>query len=124
MAHGTVLVVDDDEGIREFLQEALGDEGYEVALAQNGKEALALVTTMTPCVILLDMRMPVMDGWAFALEYRQRARDGVPLVCMTPAADAPQRAREIAAEDSLSKPFDLDDLVAIVARFCPAALVA
>ena len=117
---GTVLVVDDDEGIREVVTTVLSGEGYTVHEARNGAEALALVALELPAVILLDMRMPVLDGWRFAATYRQQHDHEAPLVCMTAATDAAQRAAEIAAEATLAKPFDLEDLLAVVGRYCAA----
>ena len=62
---GRILVVDDDDTIRELISIALGDEGYEVMTAIHGREALERTVSWSPDVILLDMRMPVMDGWEF-----------------------------------------------------------
>jgi DNA-binding response OmpR family regulator len=114
----TILVVDDDDAIRAFVAMALADEGYAVREARDGREALAAAAADQPCAILLDMRMPTMDGWAFAAAYRARTDRPAPLVCMTAAADVARRGAEIAAEAALAKPFDLDDLVATVGRFC------
>ena len=111
----TVLVVDDDTSILRTVADILGDEGYRVLTAGNGVEALALLAQNVPDVILLDMRMPVMDGWQLAktLDDRQRA---IPLVVMTAAQDAGQWALEIGAASFLAKPFDLDELLEAVAR--------
>ena len=72
-----VLVVDDDAGIRDLLDLALTNAGYAVALAEDGAAALAMVEAVAPDVILLDMRMPVLDGWAFAEAYRRGDRGDV-----------------------------------------------
>jgi two-component system, chemotaxis family, chemotaxis protein CheY len=114
---GPVLVIDDDESIRDFLTTALTDEGYAVLTAANGQAALDLLADVSPGLILLDMRMPVMDGWEFARLYRQRPGPHAPLVVMTAARDAIDRASQIEADGLLAKPFDLDDLLAVVARF-------
>lgn len=116
----TVLVVDDDEGIRDFVATALADAGYAVRQAGDGAEALALVDRHRPDVILLDMRMPIMDGRRFAAAYRERHDHEAPLVCMTAGADDARRAGEIAAAATLAKPFDLEELLAVVGRCCPA----
>jgi CheY-like chemotaxis protein len=113
----TILVVDDDDAIRTFVGEALEDEGYTVCAARDGREALAAAAAAPPCAILLDMRMPTMDGWAFAAAYRARTDRPAPLVCMTAAA-AGARARAVAAAATLAKPFDLDALLATVGRLC------
>lgn len=112
-----VLVVDDDDSIREFVSVALTDEGYEVLTAEDGAAALETVQRRQPGVILLDMRMPVMDGWEFARAYRAFPDPHVPIVVVTAARDAADRAAQIQADGYLAKPFDLDDLLAIVERF-------
>ena len=114
-----VLVVDDDESIREFVNLALTDEGYEVLTAHDGAAALDVIRRHPPRVILLDMRMPVMDGWEFARRYREESTPRAPIIVMTAARDAATRAAEISAEAYLGKPFDLDDLLAVVRRFSP-----
>jgi CheY-like chemotaxis protein len=116
----TVLVVDDNEPIREIISQVLGSEGYTVIEANNGAEALVILTKTLPGVILLDMRMPVLDGWAFAQAYRERPGPHAPIVVCTAARDAALWSEEIAAEGCLPKPFNLDDLVQIVGRFAAA----
>ena len=114
-----ILVVDDDESISEFVGWVLSDEGHEVTVAPNGAAALRLLEELRPDVILLDMRMPVMDGWEFARAYHEREarRPHVPLVVLTAAQDAARSAREIGADGYLGKPFDVADLLATVKRF-------
>ena len=114
---GPILVVDDDEGIREFVQTVLSDEGYEVRTAWHGAAALELLEQVSPSVILLDMRMPVMDGWEFARQYRERPGPHAPIVVVTAARDAIARAAQIAADGVLPKPFRLQQLLDVVARF-------
>jgi two-component system, chemotaxis family, chemotaxis protein CheY len=86
-------------------------------VAHNGKEALEYVKSFPPSVILLDMKMPVMDGWEFAKVYRQQAGLQAPIVVMTAAHDSRQRTRQIAADGFIPKPFDLDDLLALIRRY-------
>jgi CheY-like chemotaxis protein len=112
-----LLVVDDEASIRDVLELILSQEGYEVATAPNGAAALSWLEQATPALILLDMKMPVMDGWQFAREYRQRPGPHAPIVVITAATDAAQRAREIAADAYVAKPCALDDLFRVVARF-------
>jgi CheY-like chemotaxis protein len=114
---GSVLVVDDDDSICEFLATALSDEGYTVTTARNGRVALARLDQVEPDLILLDMRMPVLNGWEFATHYRARHGPHAPVVVMTAARDAAGRAAQVQAEAFLAKPFDLDDLLAVAARF-------
>src|SRR5947209_7717073 len=117
-----VLVIDDDEGIRETLRMVLEIEGYEVLEAPNGAAALAVLERVQPAVILLDMRMPGMDGWEFARHYRARPGPHAPIVVVTAAANAQQWATEVQADAWLPKPFDLDQLLTAVAQLArPAA---
>jgi two-component system response regulator MprA len=107
----SILVVDDDPGIVNFLELALLDEGYAVRVAGNGREALDQVGDFHPDLILLDMNMPVMDGWEFCERLRSRGAEGaVPIILMTAAQEAPSRSMEIDAQGFLGKPFDLDSL--------------
>jgi CheY-like chemotaxis protein len=112
-----VLVVEDQQDIREFVAFVLQSEGYCVSTADNGAVALEQVARKPVNVVLLDMRMPVMDGWAFAEAYRQRPGPHAPIVVLTAANDAPVRAAQIQAEAYLGKPFELDDLLKVVARY-------
>ena len=112
-----VLVVDDDRVIRECVAETLREEGYEARTAMNGAEALELIEAgPAPDLIVLDMRMPVLDGWGFARAYRARPGPHAPIVVITAAHDSPERLVELQAEDVLPKPFDLDQLVRAVER--------
>jgi CheY-like chemotaxis protein len=115
-ADGGVLIVDDDEDLRGMVEMVLNLEGYRVRAAGDGAEALAEVEREMPAVILLDMRMPVMDGWTFATRFRARYGPAAPIVVLTAAADARQRAQDIGAEDFLAKPFSLPALLWIVDR--------
>ena len=115
-----VLVVDDEPDIRATVSAMLEIEGYAVAEAVNGAEALAAVETDPPDVILLDMRMPVLDGWGFASELRRRGHR-MPIVVMTAARDAAHWAAEIAATAFVSKPFGYDDLIKAVEDSRPSA---
>src|SRR3712207_3813658 len=105
-----VLVVDDDDAIREVVQEILEGEGYRVSTAADGREALDRIAQVSPALVLLDMRMPVLSGWDVARELRDRRVD-VPVVVMTAAQDARAWAREISAAGYLAKPFDIGDLL-------------
>jgi two-component system chemotaxis response regulator CheY len=118
-----ILVVEDDAMLRALLGETLQQEGYDTAMAPDGAEALrwlaarAAIGDAPPDLILLDMRMPVMDGWAFATAYRQTPGPHAPIVVMTAAPDAAARAAEIGAAAVLAKPFGLDELFGVVERF-------
>lgn len=108
-----VLVVDDDPNIRALVTEVLELEGYETETAANGEEALQAVGRERPAVMLLDMRMPVLDGWAVARTLKAHGQ-WVPTVVMTAAENARRWCAEVGADACLGKPFDIDDLVATV----------
>ena len=110
---GDILVVDDEPALLAMVAEALEFEGYPVRTAANGAEALEAVERARPALVLLDMRMPVLDGWGFA---REAARRGLqlPILVMTAAQDARRWAEEIGAAGYLAKPFELLDLLEAV----------
>jgi DNA-binding response OmpR family regulator len=90
---------------------ALGDEGYEVDEAPDGRAALELVNRRHPDIIILDMRMPGMDGWEFTRLYNERYGQRASIIVVTAAQDAGQRSSAVNASGYLSKPFDLDVLL-------------
>jgi CheY-like chemotaxis protein len=115
-----VLLVDDDRDVREMLAALLELEGYRVTVAVNGQEALALLQSgPPPSVILLDLLMPVMDGFEF--RRRQQAHPAwaaLPVVVMTAVADPAVAAPMVGTVACLTKPFEVAHLLALVARFC------
>lgn len=111
-----ILVVDDDPDIREALRDILDDAGYSVVLAFHGQMALELLGTMgPPCLVLLDWMMPVMDGAQFLHLLRENPLyDTVKVVlCTASGRDVPPGAQGL-----LRKPFELDELLAVVADSC------
>lgn len=112
-----VLVVDDQEAIRETLQTALDDEGFTVECASNGREALDILERWKPCVILLDLMMPVMDGWAFRAE-QQRAGNTIPVVLLSAAGELERHKEALGAAAVVPKPFDLDHVISAIERVC------
>jgi CheY-like chemotaxis protein len=115
VADAPILVVDDDATILTSVAELLELEGYAVATAANGAEALELTRDLRPGLVLLDMRMPVLDGWAYARQARERGLDPR-IVIMTAAQDARRWADEIGADGYIPKPFEADDLIHAVER--------
>ncbi len=117
MASGTrpILVIDDDVEILAMLRDFLEGEGLAVRTAGNGAEALDIVDAVAPALILLDMRMPVLDGWGFAARLRER-RATYPIVVMTAAESAQRWADEIGANGFIAKPFDVDELLQLIER--------
>ncbi|PTL78369.1 response regulator [Vitiosangium sp. GDMCC 1.1324] len=112
-----VLVVDDDPDILEALSEILEAEGFEIRRARNGKEALDRLEPDPPQLILLDLMMPVMDGWEFAQRMRQKpAVANIPLIVLSADRNVGSKATDIGAVGHLAKPFELNDLLDMVRR--------
>ncbi len=114
-----VLVVDDDAPIRDFVKATLEGEGYQVVTAENGSVALQILSSGTafqPNIILLDMRMPIVDGWQFAKAYQELPGIKVPIIVLTAATEPAKFAAQIKADNYLPKPFDLADLLDMVAQ--------
>lgn len=111
-----ILIVDDDSAIRSTVSEILDLEGYPVETASNGLEALTKVRESRPWLVILDMRMPIMDGWAFARTLQEEGIK-VPILVMTAAQNARRWAEEIGANAYIPKPFDLDELLDAVNKF-------
>ena len=111
-----ILVVEDDDSIRELVDVILSGAGYEVLTAPNGAAALLVVGSARPDLVLLDMRMPIMDGWEFARRYRALPEPPAPIVVLTAARDAAARAKEIHANGYLGKPFNVQELLTMVSH--------
>jgi CheY-like chemotaxis protein len=118
---GDVLIVEDDPALREVYGEVLAGEGFGVQLAANGFEALALLdaTSEIPCAILLDLRMPGMNGWELADRLHETSRwQRVPIVVVAAHYLVADEAGRIGASAWLQKPVTLDRLVAAVRGVC------
>lgn len=115
----TVLIVDDDPGMCEALTTLLSDEGYHVAAACNGREALSYLTCHeAPCIILLDIMMPVMDGYTFCTQLCQHpALAAIPVVVLSAGAKS-ERILELCPAGFLRKPLDVNALLALVEEHC------
>ena len=118
-----ILIVEDDESIRDCLAEVLDDEGYSVTVASNGREGLDRLRSpkggRPPCVILLDLMMPVMDGFEFRAEQlKDRALAGIPVVVLSADGRAKVKAAALGIAEALIKPVDLDEVLAVVTRHC------
>ena len=112
-----LLLVEDDDGIRDALTLALEDLGITLTCVTNGSEALALIerTHASPTLILLDLMMPVMDGWGFAQTLRAHPRgQSVPIVIVSADGGLAEFADTINAAGWLRKPFDLEALLTLV----------
>jgi CheY-like chemotaxis protein len=113
-----VVVADDDAGIRDLVETALGCEGYCVVPAVDGREALNHVETQAPTLALTDLQMPVMNGWDLLACVRQSGV-AVPVVLMSAGCDVSAEAARHQADGFLPKPFELDALLRTVERFVP-----
>jgi CheY-like chemotaxis protein len=115
-----LLVVDDDYGVLDAIKEVLEDEGYEVSLAADGLEALKeLRLGQRPCMILLDLMMPVMNGWDFRQEQlRDEILASIPTIIITADGRADQKSAELKTDGFLKKPVNPDQLMAVVEKHC------
>ena len=113
----TVLLVDDDEDVRTVLRELLELEGYDVVEAHHGQHALQVLTRCRPCVLVLDMMMPVMDGWRFLDEVRARPElaQNLPIVVVSASRTLPAGPPVCA---SLTKPFPPEVLLNALGPLC------
>jgi CheY-like chemotaxis protein len=119
-AHKTILVVEDDFFIRDLLIELLEEEGYPVASAANGQEALAYLETATelPALILLDLMMPVMDGQQFLQRQQRDLRlQPIPVVVLTASTDNTLLPEEFEPTGYMAKPIELHRLLDTVATY-------
>lgn len=118
----TVLVIEDDPDMRELERAVLGCAGYDVLLAANGREGLDALARQRPCVIILDLMMPVMDGLTFLAECRKRhLADTVPVLCVSAAGEEMvDHALSLGARECIHKPADFEVLCERVAYHCTA----
>ena len=115
-----VLIVDDDDSIRDFVSMALGLEGCDVRTARDGRDALNVAHVWRPDLIILDLNMPIMDGWTFRTEQRQSPVLASIPVIVTSAGQNLQVRRELLEPCTfLPKPFELDALYQAVGQCSP-----
>lgn len=121
MTQPTVFVVEDDVDTREMLARFLELEGFAVETAANGRQALERLEAGTPAsIILLDLMMPVMDGWQFRREQaRHETLSKIPVIVVSAAGR--DRIAQIDADAYLSKPVDLEELLARITDICPVS---
>jgi CheY-like chemotaxis protein len=121
-----ILLVDDDADVRESIRDALADEGYRVTTAANGREALHLLKNedLRPDLILLDIMMPEMDGWAFRGEQLKDPKlVSIPVIVFTAYGAPRDIARQLDAAGFLKKPLHLDELLSTIAQATAARIV-
>jgi CheY-like chemotaxis protein len=119
-----VLLVEDDDDIRLALVEALRDEGIAVRAAANGADALQdLRHGSPPCLIVLDLMMPVMDGWQFRdKQLEDPTLAAIPVVVLTADGNAKAKAKKMNAALGISKPVKLDALIEVIVKYCGPTL--
>jgi two-component system OmpR family response regulator len=112
-----VLVVDDDPAIRGLVADALRDVGYSVDLAAHGREALEAMRARRPATVVLDLMMPIMDGFSFMEAcHTEQLCNNVPIVVISAAHDALRRIEEVPIHACIAKPFDMDELIRTISR--------
>jgi CheY-like chemotaxis protein len=110
-----VLIVEDEESIRQVIADVLEDRGYSVTLAPNGSEALHILDTLRPDVMVLDLLMPVMHGWAFMESYFEKTGgEPIPIVVVSVNPALPRSFDHFGVRRVVSKPFDVDLLLEAV----------
>jgi CheY-like chemotaxis protein len=118
------MVVDDDDGTRSALVDLLRDDGYRARSAKNGYEALRQLDAYPPDVILLDLIMPVMNGWTFrAIQLRTPELAKIPVVVMSGMADI-ETTSQLAADAYLVKPVHVERVLGIVEALCAPLVCA
>lgn len=117
-----ILVIEDDPDISFSLAAVLKAYGYEVVTAANGEQALELLMSCKdlPCAILLDLMMPIMDGWSFRIRQLQdRVLAAIPVCVISGASDLKDAVSQLGVTDFLQKPFGHRDVMEKVEKFCP-----
>src|ERR1700687_1496830 len=111
-----ILVVDDDPAVRKLLEDVLPDQ-YAATVASNGAEALDAMRQRPPDVVVLDMVMPVMDGWSFLRAYRTQPRFAqVPVIVVSAEPTACEDGRRLGAQAGVTQPFAVDSLARALAQ--------
>lgn len=120
-----VLVIEDHADTRHMVEEYLQLQGFATVGAENGADGLGKLCQHQPALILLDLTMPVMDGWTFRREQQRLAGAlaAIPVVVLSALHDCARHAQALGAIDVLPKPIDLDKLAALVGRLCATSAV-
>jgi len=116
-----ILIVDDDPDMAAIVKEVLEAVGFRCRLATNGVQALDETAADMPDLVLMDMLMPVMNGWECAHALREAYGARLPIVIMTAAEHAGSRREETNADAVITKPFELRELIRVVRAFFPAS---
>ena len=115
-----VLIVEDDDDVREFMQLLVSSAGYDTMTARDGQDALVKMRQRRPCMVLLDLQMPRMDGWEFrARQMQDMTLSDVPVVCVTAFFDPVQVTRQLGLR-CISKPTDFPTIINALETTCGA----
>jgi two-component system phosphate regulon response regulator OmpR len=106
-----VLIVDDDDELADVLRQALRESGYSVATVRHGAAALDLLGHIQPDLILLDLTMPIMDGWSFVAQYRRSGKEAGRIVLLTGHPNAREISLNLGVDGYVGKPFGLTELL-------------
>ncbi len=108
------LVVEDDSNIAELLRLYMGKDGFEVAIAPDGGKAVEMFESYQPDIVLLDIMLPIMDGWQVCGEIRKTSK--VPIIMLTAKGETGDKISglEMGADDYITKPFEVKELLARV----------
>ena len=108
----TILIVEDDPNISELVQMYLEKEGYNTRIASDGGQGLDLFRQLRPDLVLLDIMLPVMDGWSVLRTIRQDSK--TPVIMLTAKGETNDKVQGLkqGADDYLTKPFHLEELAA------------
>jgi DNA-binding response OmpR family regulator len=116
---GQVLIIEDDTDVSMLMADVIRDSGFACETAHDGRQALDQVLACEPRLILLDLRMPRMDGWQFVEQLKRRFPGNRPAVVIVSACPNLNReARELDATHYLQKPFHIDEVVRLAQRYC------
>lgn len=118
---GDILVVDDEVNIVSLVVDLLQDEGYAVRSALNGTDALQIIATQKPSLILMDMYMPQMTGLMLLEQLNLQGISDIPIILMTASPVAAEQFAANPTVDYLAKPFDINDLLRCVSRYIAPA---
>lgn len=121
MSHKSILIIDDDSEIRSSLADILEDEGFNILQAGNGLEGMQVLESLSdlPCMILLDLMMPVMDGQAFRGEQLRNPKlAAIPTILFSADGQLNKKAENIGIEEYVKKPIDLTVLLNLTDKYC------
>jgi CheY-like chemotaxis protein len=114
---GRVLVIEDEDSLREVIEVLVSIEGCEVKSAANGAQALDILVDWKPDLILLDLYMPGMSGREFVQNYRAGPAPHAPIIVLSGTSESPSDLQELGCAGWLPKPFNVDELLAVVAQY-------